>query len=362
MSSEASALSVFPELRATAGYIAGLQRPSGAIPWFSGGITDPWDHIEALMGLTVDGQWANAVAALQWLADQQRSDGAWYAAYNDRGVVDDSRAETNFVAYVATGLWHYFLITGQLAALRKFSPMVDRAIEFVLSQQADSGEIYWAVDKHEGSSRDALVTGCSSIYKSLECALNIGTELDEPRPAWRVARQQLGNALRNHPELFDRTWASKARYSMDWFYPVLSGVITDEVAQTRLLNRWDTFVKKGFGCRCVADQPWVTVAESCELVMACVAAGLPNHARQVFDDIAQHQRADGSWWTGYVFIEDLYWPDERPTWTAAAVLLAADALHDLTPGSKLFTSAANTLEHPKSSANLHGFEESRGQR
>jgi hypothetical protein len=77
--------------------------------------------------------------------------------------------------------------------------------------------------------------------------------------------------------------------------------------------------------------------------MACVAADLPNHARQVFDDIAQHQLADGSWWTGYVFNEGVYWPDERPTWTAAAVLLAADALHDLTPGSRLFTSVSNTL-------------------
>ena len=362
MSTNESLLRAFPELRATADYIARLQRPNGAIPWFKGGITDPWDHIEAMMGLTVCGAWQSALAALQWLADRQRPDGGWYAAYDDRGVADDSRTETNFVAYVATGLWHYFLVTGQRDVLRKYWPMVNRAVEFVLSQQNDSGEIFWAVDKYHGTNKDSLVTGCSSIYKSLECALNIGTELNEPRPAWRAARQQLGNALLHHPELFDRTWASKARYSMDWFYPVLGGVITQKAAKTRLLRRWDTFVKKGFGCRCVADQPWITVAESCELVMACIAADLTSHARQVFDDIARYQLADGSWWTGYVFIEEIYWPDERPTWTAAAVLLAADALYQLTPGSTIFTSVADTPEHAEGATNLYAFKQSRGQR
>ena len=183
MAAEHSALSGFPQLHATADYIAKLQRPNGAIPWFGGGITDPWDHIEALMGLTVHGHWSGAVAGLQWLAERQRSAGAWYAAYNDQGVADDSRAETNFVAYVATGLWHYFLITGQRDVLQKFWPMVDRAMAFVLRQQADGGQIYWAVDTHQGANKDALITGCSSIYKSLECALNIATELHEERDA-----------------------------------------------------------------------------------------------------------------------------------------------------------------------------------
>jgi hypothetical protein len=35
---------------------------------------------------------------------------------------------------------------------------------------------------------------------------------------------------------------------------------------------------------------------------------------------------DGSYWTGLVFDEDVRWPVERSSWTAAAVVLAADAL------------------------------------
>jgi hypothetical protein len=37
-------------------------------------------------------------------------------------------------------------------------------------------------------------------------------------------------------------------------------------------------------------------------------------------------------------VEDLLWPDERPTWTAGAIMLAADALTEHTPAAKLFCS------------------------
>ena len=30
------------------------------------------------------------------------------------------------------------------------------------------------------------------------------------------------------------------------------------------------------------------------------------------------------------------WPDEKPTWTAGAILLAADALTEYSPAAKLF--------------------------
>ena len=325
-----------PSLNGTARYIATLQLPSGALPWFAGGITDPWDHVEALMGLTVAGRYAAVLQGFEWLANTQRANGSWFAAYQNENVVDDSRAETNFVAYPATGLWHYYLATGDTASLLRFWPMLERAVEFVLTQQASTGEIYWAVDTRTGTSKDALVTGCSAIYKSLACACQIAATLQQPRADWQAARQRLGNALRNKPQRFDRTWESKARYSMDWFYPVLTGVLEGKAATQHLRSRWDTFVEPGLGCRCVQEQPWVTVAETCELIMACVVAGETAKAAQLYENIQRFQLADGSWWTGYVFPDDAYWPDEKPSWTAGAVLLAADALFDLSPGSGLF--------------------------
>jgi len=32
-------------LHKTVDYILSVQKPSGEIPWFTGGITDPWDNI-----------------------------------------------------------------------------------------------------------------------------------------------------------------------------------------------------------------------------------------------------------------------------------------------------------------------------
>jgi len=58
---------------------------------------------------------------------------------------------------------------------------------------------------------------------------------------------------------------------MDWFYPILTGVVQASAAHQRILARWETFVEEGFGCRCVSDEPWVTVAESCELTLALLA-------------------------------------------------------------------------------------------
>ena len=55
------------------------------------------------MGLTVAGRFDASLKGFEWLSRTQRCDGAWYAAYEDEAVVDDTWAETNFVAYVATG-------------------------------------------------------------------------------------------------------------------------------------------------------------------------------------------------------------------------------------------------------------------
>jgi hypothetical protein len=41
-----------------------------------------------------------------------------------------------------------------------------------------------------------------------------------------------------------------------------------------------------------------------------------------------------------VYADDARWPVERTTWTAAAVVLAADALAGATPGAVLFTDPA----------------------
>ncbi len=325
-------------LRPTVQFILDVQRPTGEIPWFEGGYTDPWDHVEAAMGLSIGQEHDAAKRAYEWLAGLQLEDGSWWASYRGQTIDNLERRETNFVAYVAAGVWHHYLVTQDTDFLESMWPTVDRAIGFVLSLQTPHGDIHWAVDGDGEAKCDALVTGCSSIYKSLECAHNIAVTLNESRPEWTLARENLGGALRNKPERFDRTWESKSRYSMDWFYPVLTGVLNEKESRARIALRWDEFVEDKLGCRCEKQEPWVTIAESCELVMALLAAGDRVRAVEVYSWLHQWRTSDGSYWTGYQLVEDLLWPDEKPTWTAGAILLAADALTQHTAASGLFTS------------------------
>ena len=123
---------------------------------------------------------------------------------------------------------------------------------------------------------------------------------------------------------------------MDWFYPILAGVITGPEANARIEARWHEFVVQDLGCRCVNDEPWVTVAETCELVMSLAAMGYLKRATQLFSWIQQFREVDGSYWTGYVFRDDAIWPEEKTTWTAGAVLLASDMLSKRSPGHTLF--------------------------
>jgi hypothetical protein len=112
--------------------------------------------------------------------------------------------------------------------------------------------------------------------------------------------------------------------------------LSPKESRARLAERWDEFVEEGLGSRCVSDEPWVTVAESCELVMALLAAGDHARAVQLYSWLHQWRLDDGSYWTGYQLVLDIMWPEEIPTWTAGAILLAADALTEYSAASRLF--------------------------
>jgi hypothetical protein len=323
------------DLARAATSIQRLQRPDGAIVWHPAGKLDPWDHVEAAMGLAIMGNWPAAERAFAWLAANQRPEGSWQRAYFTDS--EPPGTETHFVAYVATGIWHYFLVTGDQNFLQTYFAVAKQALNFVLQFQTADGDIAWALDADGRAQPDALLTGCSSIAQSLAAGICAAERLGEDTTAWRQAWRQLRDALLHKPERFDRTWPSKARFAMDWYYPILAGLYPPVAAQARLSARFDEFVVTGLGCRCVSDEPWVTMAETAELVMALVAAGDRAKAETLFDTLAQWQDQDGGFVMGYVFRDQAIWPDDKTSWTAGAVILAADALWNLTPASTLFT-------------------------
>jgi hypothetical protein len=125
---------------------------------------------------------------------------------------------------------------------------------------------------------------------------------------------------------------------MDWYYPVLCGVVTGEAGRERLDHRREAFTIDGWGVRCVSDRPWITAAETCECAIAHLAVGDEPNARRLFS-WAQRLRTDGDrYWTGIVLPDEVNFPGgEQSTYTAAAVILAADALGGKSATSGLFS-------------------------
>jgi hypothetical protein len=307
-------------LAQTVGSIAAAQHDSGALPW-PDGHTDPWDHVECAMALVLGGRLDEARAAYDWMRRTQEPDGAWRTKYEGESVLDAS-VDTNQVAYVAVGVWQWWQVTGDLDLVRRMWPHVARALDFVIDYQSPAGYLYWSRNPEGGTDRDALLTGSSSAYQSLRCGIALGELLGSPQPEWELAAGLLQHAVAQHPEVF----LDKTRFSMDWYYPVLGGAVRGRAARERLADRWDEFVVPGLGCRCVADRPWVTGAETAELALALAAIGDRATGLRLLTDVQHLREEDGSYWTGLVYDEGVRWPVERSSWTSAAVVLAADAL------------------------------------
>ncbi|MRR15875.1 MAG: phenyltransferase domain-containing protein [Deltaproteobacteria bacterium] len=320
------------EVEKVAGFIAAIQKDSGEIPWSQGGKTDPWDHVESAMGLSIAGYWVQAERAYEWLASTQLADGSWWSETQDGRIINSTK-ETNYAAYIAVGVYQHFLITGHLDFLKSMWPSVSRGIQYAIGMQAPEGEIYWARNKDGVIDKMALLTGCSSIYMSIKCALAIADALGMKRPSWQKAKELLESTIRSRPDLFNMI---KSRFSMDWYYPILCGAVCGDEAKKRIDHFWDRFVVPDWGVRCVSDRPWVTMAETSELILSLAAMGDDTRAKTIFSWLGDKRYPEGSYWMGVTFPDSVIWPEEKTAWTSAAVLMAWDALNGVTPAAKLF--------------------------
>jgi hypothetical protein len=328
-----------PELRQTVDAIAEWQLPSGMVPWFPGGHADPWNHVEAAMALALGGRRGEAERAYEWLVGLQRPDGAWhqyYAAGPDGSTqVEQDKLDANVCAYVAAGVWQHVLLFDDDGFAETMWPVVERAIDFVLDLQTPRGEILWARHADGTPWSFALLTGSSSMCHSLRCAIALAERLGHERPDWELSAARLAQVINHEPDAF----APKHRWAMDWYYPVLCGVTGGDAGRERLAARFDRFVDDGHGVKCVNDRPWITVAETCECALAHLAVGERATAEELFGWIAQYRHEDGRYWTGTVYPDETRFPaGERSTYTAASVVLAADALAAASPASALFVS------------------------
>jgi len=319
-------------IQSQADFIVSQQLPSGAIPWYRGGITDPWDHVECAMALDFSAHPRESSLAYRWMHDSQNPDGSWYFSYHDDKPGDLTR-DTNFSTYIATGMWFHYLTTKDLDFLSYMWTTVEKAVNFALTLQQPGGEIYWGLSENNEVWPGAILTACSSTWLSIKCGTRIARTLGEERPDWDRASRRLARAIKEHPERFDRLGEDKSGHAMTWYYPILVGLLNEKQAEERISKGWQDFIIDGWGCRCFADRQSVCVAETFELILALTQMGAREKATMVRDWVLQFRDSDG------VFYREASWPQrdirrseqgprvpEKNTWTSAAAILALVAL------------------------------------
>lgn len=321
------------DIDAIAASIIKTQKSNGEIPWSDNDKTDPWDHVESIIGLTIGGYIKEARKGFEWIVKNQLEDGSYYSSYKN-GKPDDMTREANMSSYIAVGVFHHYLITKDINFLQSMWNTVCSGLNFALSLQAPSGIIHWAKSPDGVVDPMALLTGSSSVYMSLKCGIAISEILGKKMPEWNIALPKLGDAIKNKPHLFN---INKSRFSMDWFYPILCGALTGEKARKKIDKHWKKFVVEGFGVRCVSDEPWVTIAETSEFILSLSAMGNHRLAKIIFSWIQDKVYDDGSYWCGFTFPDIVIWPEEKITWTNGVFLMATDALFNLTPASNMFS-------------------------
>ena len=337
-------------IAATAASIEKVQLASGLIPWHEGGPADPWNHVEAAMALDTAGHHERARAAYRFLERAQRADGSFPASLLPEAASPESHVDTNAVAYLASGLFHHSLSSRDPSVAARSFGLVEAAIDYVLAQQRNDGAIAWSVGP--GADDSALLAASSAIYLSLGAALGLAGLLRVKRRSWAVAREQLRRAVTGGVAPF----LDKAEFAMDWYYPVLSGALGQCAGRQRLLDGKAAFVVAD-GVRCRSDRRWVTTAETAECAIASLRVGDVALARALFSSLSDKRRESGGYLTGLVYPERSEFPaGEETSYSAAAVLLAADALAGGTATSTLFATGRTStrrlpLPAPRSSTN-----------
>ena len=311
-----------PELiEEQATFISRHQLPSGTIPWYEDGITDPWDHVECAIALDLTGRFDQAAKAYSWLRDRQNADGSWYSSYLDDEPRDLTR-DPNHSSYIATGVWYHYALTGERDFLHQMWPAVEKGIDFALSLQQPTGEIYCACDASGEAWPGAILGSSCCMWQSFQSATKIAETLGLDGQHWKSASSDLVRAIREHRELFDKFGENKQGFATNWYYPVLTGVINDKEANDLILGQWNHYVVDSWGCKCVSSAPWVTVAETTELIMTLCRMGEIGRAQLLLSWMLRLKDHDGGFLTGIKLPELIIWPEEKNTWTSAGAIMA----------------------------------------
>ena len=158
------------------------------------------------------------------------------------------------------------------------------------------------------------------------------------RPHWRRAATRMADIVATTPDAF----APKERWAMDWYYPVLTGALDRRgrqgPARRRLgeRSRW-----RVSACAASATSRGSPRRRRPSARSPTPPSATSRRRADLLRWTRAHRREDGSYWTGIVYApgaSPVQFPfEEHTSYTAAAVILAADAIAGASPASDLFT-------------------------
>ena len=179
-------------------FIKSIQLESGAIPSNDDGSHDPWDHIESIMGLNFANEYEPSKLAFDWLIKNQNQDGSWFSKYMDDIPIEKNKP-THFAPYISVASLHFYKIFSDKEYLEYLWPSIESAINFSIKLQIQNGTIPWSVDKNQKIEEDFLLTGSSSILKSIECGIAISKIIKSTKNLedWNNSYELLSKAIKN---------------------------------------------------------------------------------------------------------------------------------------------------------------------
>jgi len=290
-------------------WIISNQSSSGAIFWDEKGKCDPWDHCECLIALAIYEEWEHFWRGVNWFITNLNEDGLIYAEFQNEKP-SKLHYESHHAPYIIMPLIQASLIDKEQDYKKILTNeqllKLENIFEVLDDFKDEDGYFYWAKDSN-GYSDNSLITASMSIFLSLIAK-------DKSFPKFNTEMWQ---------EKFNRDGVDRSRFSMDFYYPFLAGIKNNK---KEFLDLLDNYYVKGLGVKCVAEEPWVTIAESSECVISALIHDNEYIAKEIFNDIQQFQNKDGIFPTGYQYNMGIFWPEENSTWTNAAVIIAAHAL------------------------------------
>ena len=325
----------WPELRQklepAKDWIIKNQSDDGSICWDEKGKCDPWDHCECLIALAIYEEWDAWHKGVNWFLENINQHGLIFPEFQNQRATQ-MHFESHHAPYISLALMQASLIDKKqidyLSKKSNFKEKIDLIFNELNNFRDEDGYYFWAKDK-KGYSDNSLITATMSILLSIK-ANDISKDINFDTLKWS--------------KKFNRDGQDRSRFSMDFYYPFLAGIKKDKSEFKKVLK---SFYVEGLGVKCVKEEPWVTFAESSECVLAALVNGNENLAEEIFKNLLQFQNSEGIFPTGYQYDLKIFWPDEKSTWTNAAVIIAGHALctyreNKIGTGSNVFINLSNS--------------------